>query len=972
MKLLHRQTADVRARLCVEAATAGKPAHETLSRSLKKGCVLGLSLTGALNVSAALAQEDKESGGLEEIVVTATRQIDTVNRVPLTITAVTQDRIDQQGIKNVADLTRFVPGLATVANPGGGQQTFSIRGIVGGNGAATTSVYLDDTNITKRSNGGVAQNNGVVVPLLYDLARVEVLKGPQGTLYGGSSQGGTVRYITPAPSLIETTGSTRIEGSSMGSDGEMSYEAAGAFGTPLVKDKLGIRVSGIYRESGGWVDTVSAYTGRTIEEDANSETEWAGRVALLWQVTDRLSAQLSGYHVDYESEGGASTTTKIFADGNGAAGYQGAAAAAGTTFTTQARCTTNNTRPISGTSVTLANPTPWYPTAQPGLPGASSFVPVTSTAPAAIAGCAAGNLRPSRTYGPFRTGEYINLATAKQTLSPAGSESDIAALTLSFDFENFNVKSITSYINDKGFSNAPGGEEWASTTPPTTINNVNGNPAVSVTGSTGQSLVNGPTSPAAPTVPLRGFPLFQDFFDATGLGHSQIFAATNERDGFEQEFRISSTAEGSRLSWVAGIYLADLDTNIHYENLISPQMSDLVMQLMYGAGATSLARYGVANTTGDQGWLDADLTDKEYAAFGEANYWILPDKLRATLGVRYSKVELEYYQLAFGQTNGRTALSDGSITQGNLSEEPLTPKVGLQYQFTDDKMAYLSASKGFRAGGVNPEISQTICAAALQPFGITARDIPRSYDADTVWSYELGTKLRIVDNLQINLAAFRIDWDDVQSTTALSCGQSFTSNGESARSEGAEIQVQYQPITALGLYVNASYTDAYYVDPVRAPSAPGITPTASFNAGDKFNIPPFQLSAGAQFDFTLGESLESYLRLDGTYADDYTSGATFNSSGYAGNYFLKDKPTRTQVNLRTGVRLDNGLEVNAFVLNVLNDEDQIVAGLSGFGDGRGTCSAASADCSTFSSYNPFVNQAFQEPRRYGVQVNYKF
>ena len=135
---------------------------------------------------------------------------------------------------------RAVPGLATVANPGGAQQTFSIRGIVGGTGAATTSVYLDDTNLTKRANGGVAQNNGVIAPLLYDLERVEVLKGPQGTLFGGSSEGGTVRYITPLPSLTEYSGSARAEVIDMGSRSELSNEVAAAFGGPARAGQAGL------------------------------------------------------------------------------------------------------------------------------------------------------------------------------------------------------------------------------------------------------------------------------------------------------------------------------------------------------------------------------------------------------------------------------------------------------------------------------------------------------------------------------------------------------------------------------------------------------------------------------------------------------------------------------------------------------------------------------------------------------------
>src|SRR5262245_27244527 len=234
-------------------------------------CAIPASL-GFIAVASA-----QESSGLEEVTVTATRTVDTVNRVPLSIQAVTQENLDRQGIKNAADLVRAVPGLATTANPGGPQQLFSIRGIVGGAGAATTSVYLDDTNLTKRANAGVNQNNGVATPLLYDLARVEVLKGPQGTLFGGSSEGGTVRFITPLPSLTEYTGTARAEASTMGSRSELSDEFAAAFGGPLVNDKLGFRVSGIRRRNGGWIDVVSAYDNHTIREDSNGSVEWAVR-----------------------------------------------------------------------------------------------------------------------------------------------------------------------------------------------------------------------------------------------------------------------------------------------------------------------------------------------------------------------------------------------------------------------------------------------------------------------------------------------------------------------------------------------------------------------------------------------------------------------------------------------------------------------------------------------------------------------
>ena len=173
--------------------------HSRAHRAL----LAGVSLSVLFMAPHAFAQDQAADAiGLEEVVVTATRQTDTVNRVPLSIAAVTQQNLDQQGVKQAGDLTRLVPGLnVSGGNVTPGIATFSIRGIVGGTGAATTGVYLDDTSLTKRANNGVSQNNGAPVPVLFDLERVEVLKGPQGTLYGGSSHGATVRGITPQPSL---------------------------------------------------------------------------------------------------------------------------------------------------------------------------------------------------------------------------------------------------------------------------------------------------------------------------------------------------------------------------------------------------------------------------------------------------------------------------------------------------------------------------------------------------------------------------------------------------------------------------------------------------------------------------------------------------------------------------------------------------------------------------------------------------
>ena len=899
---------------------------------------VAVAVSGALFASAGVAAETAEPDALQEVVVTATRRNDVANKVPITMSAVTQEALDQEGIKTAADLTRIVPSLNTVANPGGGQQTFSIRGIVGSTGAATTSVYLDDVNLTKRANGGVAQNNGVLTPILYDLARVEVLKGPQGTLFGGSSEGGTIRFITPTPSLTDYSGTARAEFSTMGSRGARSFETGGAVGGPIIPDKLAFRVSAIKQEYGGWIDEYSAYTGDLIKKNVNTNIDWAGHAALLWQISDNTSALVSAYHVENKYEGGPGTTTAIYVGG--------ARAPAGQTFTTQGRCITNNTRTA--------------PLAQPNGAPAAAFIPtnVACTSAAAVPGTV--YFRPGVTYGPFPQGQDVALATGIQYIEPATAQSDILSATLNFDLELMNVKLISSYLRDKGHSDTTGGEEFSSTT----------------TGA-GQFTTLDPAH--------RGFPLFAPFYAATGAGNTGLFDGTNKRNGMEEEVRFAS-AGGNRFNWVAGVYFSNATTEIGYNYLSSVANDDLVMQELYGptfagpAGNTSAsaARYGVVNNAGYQAQLAASIQDREIAAYTEWNVWLIPDRLKAIVGARISGVELNYYQINYGQLSDRLPSSIGSVTQGHNSDSPLTPKYGLEYQLNDQSMIYATAARGFRAGGVNAQISQTICQTALSQIGITATDVPAAYKPDTVWSYELGGKFRLFDKLQLNLAAYRINWNDIQATTTLSCGQGFTSNGRRAESKGAEAQLVFQPLHQLSFYLNTGYTDAFYVDAVTGPppTLPGVSPLPSFNAGDRFNIPPFQASTGGEFDLPFGSRSNSYLRIDYTYQNAYSSGATFGSSGYGSNYFAGHSPSQDQVNLRAGARLASGLDVNVFVFNLLDREKLLVAPLSpgggGLSDGRGSCSPSSVNCSVYLSYNPFVGQLHQAPRRFGVQFNYKF
>src|SRR5579871_3411429 len=184
-------------------------------------CSLASSLPAPAPAQTVAAPE--APGGLQEVVVTATRREESASRVPISITALTQENLDVRGIRDIRDIARFTPGV-NVDNSGTGN--ISIRGIASSGGAGTTGIYIDDTPIQIHT---LAFNPDDALPKSFDIERVEVLRGPQGTLFGAGSEGGTVRYITTQPSLTKPSVYGRSE-LSFTQGGSPSYEAGVAAG----------------------------------------------------------------------------------------------------------------------------------------------------------------------------------------------------------------------------------------------------------------------------------------------------------------------------------------------------------------------------------------------------------------------------------------------------------------------------------------------------------------------------------------------------------------------------------------------------------------------------------------------------------------------------------------------------------------------------------------------------------------------
>jgi outer membrane receptor protein involved in Fe transport len=256
------------------------------------------------------AAPSTSAGGLMEIVVTAERREERLQDVPISVAAFSQEKLDSQGLKGIDDLSRLSPGMTFMrqgmgssANYNDENSDINIRGVDSTAGSPTTGIYIDDTPIQSRHIGfGAVQ----VYPQLFDLERVEVLRGPQGTLFGAGAEGGVVRFITPTPSLTANSGYLRAEYASTDNGGP-SYEGGAAVGGPIIDGVLGFRASVSFRHDGGWVDRVS-YTRpvpddplslpvykATTETNANWSETATGRAALLWQVSDQWSVEPSIY-----------------------------------------------------------------------------------------------------------------------------------------------------------------------------------------------------------------------------------------------------------------------------------------------------------------------------------------------------------------------------------------------------------------------------------------------------------------------------------------------------------------------------------------------------------------------------------------------------------------------------------------------------------------------------------------------------
>jgi outer membrane receptor protein involved in Fe transport len=736
-------------------------------------CVQG---SGAFAQDAGSSSAD-DSTTLQEIVVTASKRETTLQEIPMSITAVTGADLEARGIVGLESALQDIPGVS-MRSAGPGQTELEMRGLSSTGGAApTVGFYMDDIPLTPpvASSGGKT----VVDPSLYDLARVEVLRGPQGTLYGSGSMGGTIRLITNQPILNSFSGSVNVNTS--GTVGGNTPNGAGnvALNIPLIDDRAALRVVLGESYTSGWIDRIvvnpfplptsngcnpGQFYGCTrgnvvaapVEADYKdvnwTHTEFA-RASLLVKLTDQLQT----------------TTTAM---------YQ---------------------RILQGGANTYDEP-----------PGTS---PVMAH------------------YQPTDIAEDYSDSFA------------LLANTTSYAFDFGTLTAASSYSDRAQKLNQDSSESY-------------------------QNLFF-----------LQDFP----------TGRYEINPGWDYTHQYSEEIRLTSNA-GGPWNWIGGLF---------YSYLYSDTKS-----LAEEPALCYLANGGCpADPMGILFNSDQAYRVKQYAAFGEVSYKVIPT-LTVTVGGRY-----------FEFRNALDLVENGAFTQSgdldkthievNGSNSGFTPKVNVSYEPNKNLTVYANAAQGFRPGGVNQTIPPSVCVQALQGLGLT--QTPLTYNPDKLWSYEGGLKSRSSDGrLQLSTDVYYNQWSQIQQFLTLSCGYGYTTNAGSAATYGPELDGAFRITPALTLNFNGTYTHATLTK---------VTPGSGYSVGQQIlNIPQYAANAALVYTAPLDSATNLTARLE----DSVTGRSEDVSYSYI---WLK---SYNLVNLR--LQLDQGPRSFAvYVNNVTNVHAQLSA-----------------------------------------------
>ena len=758
-----------------------------MQKYLKSVSIITMLATGVLSPSV-LAQDTNNDAALEEILVTATKRSSTIQDVPFSINAQTEADMQRSGAMNLEDVARSVAGLM-IQNLGPGQSQVAIRGVSAG------QIVRDQPGV-KEQVGVYLDESVISLSLftpdidLYDLNRIETLRGPQGTLFGSGSIGGTIRYITNQPDLDESEGSAEANLNIL-KDGGAGGHFKGMVNMPM-GDKAAVRAVAYHTEYAGFIDALGE--GGHVSEDVNSGSRTGGRIAVKFVPSDNVTVTPRVIYQEIKADGfNRQEVFNLYAN------------------------------------------------------------PYTTTRPA------------------------IQLGERQQyLLQPEAFEDKtlIADMTAEFDFDGFDVTSVTSYTDRDILVSRD---------------------ASALTGSVSVDL---------------GYP------DSAVMIPSNL-RDTTEVEQFTQEIRLSSNGDGA-LQWMLGGFYSNTDRA--YQQFLPTPGYDAVTDAVLGAGTSEAVAMGVAPADSPY-FSELFYSLEQIAVFAEASYDV-NDKLQITAGGRY-----------YDYKESRQADNVGLFGAGVVgADDPtasngFTPRVMASYDVSEDVTLNAQVSKGFRLGGVNDPLNIPLCSAADAAIFGEFQD----YDDESLWNYEVGAKVK-KGMFSLNAAAFYTKISNLQVTLdAGSCSSRVTFNVDKAHSMGIEMELKAAPTDNFDIALSGSLIQSEFDSTVLDSNGDVL---GGVRDGNRLpSVPKFSMGSTATYsydsDYIVSDS-EAYVSATFQYrgtiftqpsdqeagAGVFTSGLPFGGASGADTTTLDlELESYATLNLNMGLAKDNW-EAIIYVNNV--------------------------------------------------------
>ena len=945
----------------------------------------------ALAQQTTPAEEKADDTGIGEIVVTAQRQSESLQSVPIAVSAFTAEALDKQQIENASDLQLTLPNVTfTKGNFTG--SSFTIRGIgdlcVGNSCDSATAIHV---------NGTPLLGTRLFETEYFDLERIEVLRGPQGTLFGRNATAGVVNFITAKPDL---TGFKAAAEGEYGNFDSMKFK--GMLNLPI-GDTIGVRVAGYYSKRDGY--TKNLFDNSNID----GRDMYAVRGSIRWQPSDTTTVDLMGYYFREKDNRARIQKQLCQRDPTGVLGCLPDRLEFGAT---------NNNSTFVGALTSRE-----FFTIR-GIPAALGL----------------GSL-----YGPDNNSNFVNPANVRQVRTDfepeyftseqqyqARLEQEFGSMKLQLtglyqktkvdsrqDY-NINVADRSFYAGGlntlQAFATGGGGAALIPYFAPIAAalipNGPNGTLCVSNTETTGTGAFGG--------------------FKRCSTTVAEYDRSNSKNRSWSAEAIVSSDFDGPLNFLVGGIYVDSKTTEgDYYVNAFGIDYLSGVLGSFTALGNALPPAY-LGTPFFRNNAIENSL--KSYGIFGEA-YYDISDKLKLTAGIRYNndskfsqaRSTLASFLVPYASTSAFSSPFVGSfdadpgiagnqlIQQRKVKFSEITGRAVLDYQISDRSLLYASFSRGYKSGGINPP---------LQPIFA----VPESFTPEFVNAFEIGSKNTFANGkFQLNLTAFYYQYKSLQLSRIVA--RTAVNDNVDADIYGVEAEAIIKPSREVLVNMGFSYlhtkvsSDKFLSNPrdpsggradaviikditngsncavvptvagntaavnafvgavnaglgLRAPTGfgPGtnLTATGAFgicgvlkaNQGANFQVldagvevnlkgnklpqaPVAKFSVGAQYTAEFGNGLSLVPRIDMTYTGEHT-GSIFNGNidkikGYA--------QMNAQIQLNGA---DDKWFVRGFIQNIANNNAQ--TGLY----------------VTDQSSGLFTNIFTLEPRRYGISAGVKF